>query len=207
MNTHIIVLSAMEDIVELLERRSANYSSRPWSPVLDLMGLGNFTVTLPYGTTLRKHQKILEESLKKDMMPSYHRVQPEKVHLLLDRLLHDPAGFAQHCKMLSASIAMATTYGDDIAPEQNKDRFVDLAEFIVATGTDLLLLGRTLVAALSFLRHIPPWFPGASTQRIAVRVREAVAQFRSEPVEYVKQKMVIRFISYHSHFGRNGSST
>ncbi|KIL55975.1 hypothetical protein M378DRAFT_550290 [Amanita muscaria Koide BX008] len=29
MNTHIVVLNSLDDIVELMERKSANYSSRP----------------------------------------------------------------------------------------------------------------------------------------------------------------------------------
>ena len=32
MNKHIVVLHKMEDIIELMERRSAIYSSRPWIP-------------------------------------------------------------------------------------------------------------------------------------------------------------------------------
>jgi hypothetical protein len=35
-NNHIIVLHKVEDITELMEKRSAIYSSRPWIPVAEL---------------------------------------------------------------------------------------------------------------------------------------------------------------------------
>jgi hypothetical protein len=59
----------------------------------------NFAPFLPYGDTLRKQRRILDEGMKKDMIPSYHQIQGEKVHLLLDQLLRDPTGFKEHCKV------------------------------------------------------------------------------------------------------------
>ncbi|KIL67640.1 hypothetical protein M378DRAFT_9396 [Amanita muscaria Koide BX008] len=40
---HVVVLNTLEDAVELLEKRSANYSSRPTNPVIDLYGKDQFT--------------------------------------------------------------------------------------------------------------------------------------------------------------------
>ncbi len=36
MNNHIVVLHKMEDITELMEKRSAIYSSRPWIPAAEM---------------------------------------------------------------------------------------------------------------------------------------------------------------------------
>ena len=36
MNKHIVVLHKMEDIIELMEKNSAIYSSRPWIPAAEM---------------------------------------------------------------------------------------------------------------------------------------------------------------------------
>jgi hypothetical protein len=36
LNTHVVVLNTLEDVVEIMDRRSANYSNRPSTPVFDL---------------------------------------------------------------------------------------------------------------------------------------------------------------------------
>ncbi|KAG1822201.1 hypothetical protein EV424DRAFT_813765 [Suillus variegatus] len=49
---------------ELLDKRSANYSSRPATPTNELSGLGFNTAFLPYGETLRQHRKIFHQVLR-----------------------------------------------------------------------------------------------------------------------------------------------
>ncbi|KIL67637.1 hypothetical protein M378DRAFT_43285, partial [Amanita muscaria Koide BX008] len=92
----VVVLNTLEDAIELLEKRSANYSSRPTNPVIDLMGFQDVVMTLPYGDAWRKQRRLLERGLKKDAMPLYRHVQAEKVHLLLEQLLDDPVNFSEH---------------------------------------------------------------------------------------------------------------
>lgn len=84
---------------------------------------------------------------------------------------------------------MAVAFGYDVIPGQ-KDPLVDVAESVVQRLTELALPGRTLISAIPFLRHIPPWFPGASTQRLGAQAREAFLQHKNEPYNYVKRKMV-----------------
>ncbi|KAM6498922.1 Cytochrome P450 [Amanita muscaria] len=188
MNMHIVVLQTIEDITELLERRSAKYSSRMPSPIFPLVGMENFAPFLPYGDALRKQRRILDEGMKKDMIPSYHQIPGEKVHLLLDQLLRDPTGFKEHCKTLGTSITMAVAFGYDLVPG-HKDQYVELAEFAINTAQELMMPGRTLIAVFPFLKHVPTWFPGAFTQRLCARVKKAAVEYRNQPVEFVKKDM------------------
>ncbi|KIL71225.1 hypothetical protein M378DRAFT_114304 [Amanita muscaria Koide BX008] len=188
MNTHIVVLHAMEDITELLERRSTKYSSRMPSPIFPLVGMENFTPFLSYGDALRKQRRILDEGMKKDMIPSYHHIQGEKVHLFLDQLLRDPTEIKEHCKTLGISITMGVAFGYDLVPGQ-KDQYVELADFVIDTTQGLVLPGRTLIPVLPFLKHIPTWFPGAFTQRLCARVKKASVEYRNRPFEFVKTNM------------------
>ncbi|KIL71214.1 hypothetical protein M378DRAFT_206041 [Amanita muscaria Koide BX008] len=191
MNMHIVVLQTIEDITELLERRSAKYSSRMLSPIFPLIGMENFTPFLPYGDALRKHRRLLDEGMKKDMIPSYHQIQEEKVHLFLGQLLSYPAEFNEHCKLLGTSITMAVGFGYDVVSgHMHKDRYVELADFAVDTAQELISPGRTLIAVFPFLTHIPTWFPGAFTQRLCARVKKAAVEYRNQPFEFVKTNMV-----------------
>ena len=84
---------------------------------------------------------------------------------------------------------MAVAFGYDVIPGK-KDPLMDVAESILQRLTELALPGRTLISVIPFLRHIPPWFPGASTQRVGAQARETFLQHKNEPYNYVKRKMV-----------------
>ncbi|KIL66896.1 hypothetical protein M378DRAFT_160436 [Amanita muscaria Koide BX008] len=187
-NTHIVVLNTMEDIVELLEKRSTNYSDRPSLKIFDIMGASEMTGFLDYGPALKAHRRLMDESLKKDVLPSYLHIFSGKVHLLLDQFLRKPDLFREHIGELGASVTMAIAFGYDVTPGV-QDRFVEPAEFALNAGLDLAIPGRTLLSAFGFLCYIPPWIPGASTQRLCVDVKEATMLTREGPYQYVKQKM------------------
>ena len=162
---------------------------------------------LPYGNSWRKQRRFLEEDLKKDFMSSYRDIQTEKVHLFLDQLLLSPDQFRGHCKWyltllpcsfpalictksrLAASSTMSTVFGYDIAPG-HQDHYAELADFAAVTVGELLIPGRTLVPILPFLKYVPPWVPGASTQRLCVQAREATFQYKNQPFDDVKRRLV-----------------
>jgi len=111
------------------------------------------------------------------------------VHLLLELLLRSPKRFEQHCKWLSTAVVMAMTFGYDFPPESEHDRFVELAEETSNGIARLFLPGSTLINVLPFLRHIPPWVPGASTQKFAAHLSESMNAYRTEPFEYVERDL------------------
>ncbi|KAM6490004.1 Cytochrome P450 [Amanita muscaria] len=188
LNTHIVVLNTMEDVVELLDKRSMNYSGRPSFKILDLLGGSEMTAFLPYGPTLKTHRRLMDVALKKDVLPSYHHIFSAKVHLLLDRLLHKPDLFREHIGELGASVNMAIAFGYDVT-QGVQDRFVEPAEFALDIAADLVMPGRTLLVVFGFLCYIPPWIPGASTQRLCADAKEAVMLTKEGPYQYVKHRM------------------
>lgn len=189
MNTHIVALNRMEDVVELMEKRSRNYSSRPYSPVAELIGIEKLTLLLPYGGSLRKQRRFLEESFRKEAVQSCRHILEERVHLLLDNFLQDPAEFDEYCNLLVTSVTLATTFGYDIIPGKKKDRFVELGRFAITAMSELMMPGKTLIAVFPFLRHIPPWFPGASSQRFGAQIRNAFTEHKRGSFEHVKNNM------------------
>ena len=53
---------------------------------------------LAYGKDWRKHRQLYQEGLRKSVMPSYARLQTEKVNLMLEQLLLSPQKFREHFK-------------------------------------------------------------------------------------------------------------
>ncbi|KAF8737059.1 hypothetical protein AX14_013511 [Amanita brunnescens Koide BX004] len=189
MNVHIIILHKMKDVITLFEKRSVIFSDRPAIPAMKILGAEHLTPMLGYGNEWRKHRRFFQEGLNKNVMPSYAQIQTEKVHAMLDQLLRSPTKFREHCKWLGTAVVMATTFGYDFPPGQQRDRFVDLAEEISSGIAKLFLPGSTLINVLPFLRHIPPWLPGATTQKFAAGIRKSLNAYKNEPFEYVEREL------------------
>jgi hypothetical protein len=94
---------------------------------------------------------------------------------------------------LSAATVMAMTFGYEYPPGRKEDRFVKLAEDTAAGVTSLFLPESTIINIFPFLRHIPPWVPGATTQKAAANIRETFKGFKNEPFEYLKREVVSKF--------------
>ena len=88
---------------------------------------------------------------------------------------------------------MAMTFGYEYPPGRKNDRFVTLAEEIAGGVTSLFLPESTIINIFSFLRHIPPWVPGAATQKYAAEIRESLRGFKNEPFDWLKREVVRTF--------------
>ncbi|KAF8342442.1 cytochrome P450, partial [Amanita rubescens] len=187
---HIVVLHKMEDINELMEKRSAIYSNRPYIPATELLGIDTITIVIPYGAEWRKHRNFLHEGLRKEQMPLYEGTHTDQVRLMIDQLLDNPNDFRDQCRWLSVAITMSTTFGYDIPAGDLYHKYITSAERILAAAVALCHPSGTIINAIPFLRHIPPWFPGAFTQRYAANAREAAIAYKTEPFEWVKSRFL-----------------
>ena len=85
---------------------------------------------------------------------------------------------------------MSTTFGYDISAGEADDRYVTLAEHVLTVIPELLQPGRNIINIFPFLRFIPHWIPGASTQKSVVNVKKLWMAYKTEPYEYVKSNLV-----------------
>ena len=86
---------------------------------------------------------------------------------------------------------MSTTFGYDMPAGDKYHKYITSAEQILAAVTTLCQPSGTIINVIPFLRHIPPWFPGASTQRFAAKAREVAMAYKTEPFEWVKSRFVL----------------
>ncbi len=115
----MIILGSHEAAIDLLEKRSANYSSRPHNPMVDMYVpcslLGclwanpercrpssagvSWALTLqPYGTWWRRHRKAMHQYFNPNAIKRYERSLELEAHRLTRRLLEHPADFLHHIR-------------------------------------------------------------------------------------------------------------
>ncbi len=93
-------------------------------------------------------------------------------------------------------MTMAVTFGYEYPPGKEHDHFVSLAEETVNGLASVFQPGSTLINVFPFLKYIPPWVPGATTQKFAARIRSVAHSYRNEPFESVERQMVSVLISF-----------
>ena len=88
------------------------------------------------------------------------------------------------------SVTMAMTFGYEYPPGREHDRFVSLAEETIQGLSSLFQPGSTMINVLPFLKYIPPWVPGATTQKFVAGIRSVAHLYRNEPFESVERQIV-----------------
>ncbi|KAH7917591.1 cytochrome P450 [Leucogyrophana mollusca] len=172
----------------LLDQRGAIYSDRPVIGTNKLFGVDFNTGLLPYGDTWRVHRKILNQTLRGEVVASYHDLYLRKAYDFALNLMDSPGGLEAHVQMISASLIMAVTYGYEV--QTHDDPLVNRIQQVVDIITQVLTPERgALLMAFPLLEHLPAWFPGAAFKRLARPCRELVKEIMERPFEYVKGRM------------------
>lgn len=195
------------------------------SDVIMLFSLGwdyNFSF-LPYGKSWRFHRQICQQNFRAEAARGYYPLLLKKVHEMLSRLLTDPDKFEEHHKMwvlyphfsgifhrfryrLSISVPMITMYGYEV--KSFEDPCIVAAEESIAAGVPFMLPGGTWLNTIPALTKInlPLWFPGATTWKIAAKVRELSKEMERIPFEFAK-KSFVRHMIYVFSWDENKLST
>ncbi|KAJ3571148.1 hypothetical protein NP233_g3942 [Leucocoprinus birnbaumii] len=184
----IVILNAVEDVIELFEKRAGTYSDRARVPLLELTGWTFATGLMRNNERWRSERRIFQQTFKREAVPRFLPIQTMKVHAMLRQLLADPASFANHYRTLSASIVLEITYGYEIKPKN--DRIVEVVERAIA---HLIENGdNPSVAALNVLpalRYLPRWFPGMGFHKIVDDCKTFTQDMLNIPYEYTKKCM------------------
>ncbi|KAJ1303433.1 hypothetical protein OPQ81_011624 [Rhizoctonia solani] len=187
---HIIVLNSIDTAVDLLDKRSANYSDRPNLTMLndeDLMGWGENTVTRRYDDSWRRARRLIHQRFSKAAAEELWPTQEQEAHEFLKKLLEDDTRFMRTFREAAASSVMLATYG--YKPLSQEDPFVARSEIMVEALARAGLPTNYLVNIFPVLRHIPSWFPFAGFKRECVKWRALRDQVVDEPLRWVKEQM------------------
>ena len=110
--TPTMVISSAQVAVDLLEKKSNIYSSRPRMVVMGEMYLGNdSTLVMPYGEKWRKHRKLLHSGLMQKAAHSYKPVQELESQRLVWDLVRRPQQFLEAIERYTASVTLMLAFG------------------------------------------------------------------------------------------------
>ncbi|KAF9484256.1 cytochrome P450, partial [Pholiota conissans] len=186
-NKHMVVLNDLDDAIELMEKRSNNFSDRSNVPLIELTGWTYATPFKPYGAAWQAHRRQLQQIFRPATSLAYRPVQTEKVNDMLYSLLTKPEDFMTHIRTLSVSIVMSTMYGYKVAPKN--DVFQELAETAMIALSQSAYPGASIVNVLPFLRILPVWFPGARFHPWALTAKDKVVKMQEVPYKYVQDSL------------------
>lgn len=121
LGNHVLVVSSMKVLNELLEKKGGIYSDRPaFTVVGELMGLGqvhrrpiphNTQLTnissqsmplLPYGEEWRIQRKLAHSALSPSAVKKYYTIQEDLAAILGKQLLDNPEEFFDHIRLYAS---------------------------------------------------------------------------------------------------------
>lgn len=183
----IVVLNSVHAAVELLDKRSANYSDRPKFPIYETMGLHDSLVFVPYGNELRMYRKMLQQYFSKESSKTHRPIQLREARLLASNILANPQRRGDLLIRFSTAVIVEIAYGHRIVSDD--DPYVKIAEDVCVATANSGPPGGTPVDMFPFLRHFPSWFPGAYYAGYARKTWHLVRKLYDYPMECVLEEM------------------
>ncbi|PYI28700.1 cytochrome P450 oxidoreductase OrdA-like protein [Aspergillus indologenus CBS 114.80] len=185
----IIILNEARHAVELLEKRSAIYSSRPQQNFAEMSGWHNVLGSVKSTERLRATRRHLHQEIGSNRsVARFDAVQTAEVGRFLMRVLEAPGRLMEHIRKETGAIILKIGYGYTVEPH-GRDPLVELADRAMEDFSVAMLPATYLVDYLPFLRHLPAWFPGASFIRTARGYKQTVTAFSDLPYAFVQHQM------------------
>ncbi|KAJ7484805.1 cytochrome P450, partial [Mycena galericulata] len=195
--TSIVVLSSLEAVETLLERRSAIYSDRQATNFQILVTLMELASQSPDSDArrahgmeyclMRTHRRLLKQEFTPQGMVKYRSNQLVAAHGVLRGFLSAPESFMDHLRRSAAETILSAMYGIDLQPSD--DTYIALACEALESFSAAVVPGKYLVDSLPMLKHIPAWFPGAGFKRDAKEWRKLAAAMRDVPFTETKRQV------------------
>jgi cytochrome P450 len=151
-----IWLNSDTAVKELIDKKSAIYSSRPRQPMAFETASGSKRVVLmQYGNTWRQIRQIMHKMLMPKAAQSYKPIELLEAQQLSIDLLEEPDRFLMHHRRFTCSTMFNITYGRRLTHwdcQEVRDVFKDLDGF-----TRIQTPGQWLIDAFPELEALPEW--------------------------------------------------
>ncbi|TFK92043.1 cytochrome P450 [Polyporus arcularius HHB13444] len=191
----LVILHSHQAAIDLLDKRSATYSDRPKSLVVELTGWSWNTPLVPYGAEWRRTRRASWQHFTPKTVSKHYPVLIQEVRRFLRLLKAEPERLRELMEFSFAAIILKSMYGIDITPEDPK--YVPLLHGALEAPTEALLPGSFLVENIPVLQYVPAWVPGAGFQKKFARWRLLVADMINRPFADAKLAW-LRGEGYHS---------
>lgn len=155
-----IVISDPAIAVDLMEKRSTKYSSRPRMVAMgEILWDGASILVQPYGKEWSVRRKLLHQALTPKALRLYKPVQTAEAARLCSQLLETPVNWEKLLERFTSSIVFSVAYGHRI-DSLNADVIHQRFKFMHVAAS-LNVPGKYQVESFPILKHIPdvlaPW--------------------------------------------------
>ncbi|KAJ7629466.1 cytochrome P450 [Mycena polygramma] len=178
----IVVLNTVEAAVDLLDKRSSIYSSRPRMVMAkELVGWDTVFMISPYGilVSTRASRRLFHSVFQSSVVSDFNLSRPPQY------MIYSVVSWNVQMHSLFGSLTMSITYGIEV--QSKNDPYISIAEAGIKHVSIMAVPGAFLVDAFPVLKHVPEWFPGAAFKRLAKEWRQEMLEMMEAPFNAVKR--------------------
>ncbi|KAJ3483939.1 hypothetical protein NLI96_g5970 [Meripilus lineatus] len=182
-----LIVNSLKSSVDLLERRSAIYSSRPPSVMNELMTWTFAIGFMGYGQPWRARRRYFHEYFHQGVVHEYAPIQTKEIRHFLRRALDSPNDMERQVRLLFVAMIVNIAYGIKI--EDLNAEYVVIAREAVEGVVRAGVPGAFWIEYLPFLKFIPSWVPGAAFKRVSEYYKPFIQRMIHQPFQFVKDSL------------------
>ncbi|GAP92623.2 putative cytochrome P450 oxidoreductase [Rosellinia necatrix] len=186
----IIIVNDAELARELLERRSAKYSSRPKQIfITEIVGWGKLLGMSPYNKRFRIMRKTLSPVIGSNAaLAQFSDLQAAQVGHFLLHTLRDSENFLGHIRKAVGEFILKITYGYTAEPHRD-DVLITMNGKAAEQFGSAAVPGAFMVDLFPFLRKVPDWVPGTGWKKTARQWSAELKAVADIPYQFVRRQV------------------
>ncbi|KAK7687641.1 hypothetical protein QCA50_008856 [Cerrena zonata] len=186
----VVVLGSAQAALDLLDKRSDIYSSRPHIRMLDIVSPRpwNFAV-MEYGPRWRTYRRQFHQFFHQHAVSDYQPIQLQQSRAFLQRALDEPDGLSHHIHLIYSAIILKVVYDMDVT--NMHDEYIQIAEEALSALSQVQVPGKFWVESLPILRYVPNWLPGAYFKKWALKYGPIIDEMVDKPFDAVMQNIAL----------------
>ncbi|PAV18972.1 cytochrome P450 [Pyrrhoderma noxium] len=190
MGHKLIIINDYTSAMDLLDKRSLNFSDRPDLTFAGVMiGLENTLPFIHYGEDHRMMRKCLHQVIgTKQAVQRYYDREDVEVRRYLYKTLQDPSRFRDHLRSLSGALILSIAYGYQVE-HATPDPLVRFVEYTMHKLHESAIPGKWLVDIIPILRFLPNWIPGTGFKDVARDCAQLLDEITQVPYAFTKRQM------------------
>ncbi|KAI0466898.1 cytochrome P450 [Xylaria cf. heliscus] len=186
----IVIINDARLALELFEKRSAKYSSRPKQVFAsELLGWENTIGLSPYNKRFRAMRKNLSRLIGSNKaVAELHEVQRAETSHFLLHVLRSPDNIQEHIRKTVGAMVLKIAYGYT-AESHQPDVLIDMVGDSMEKFGRAAVPGAFMVDVFPLLKKLPDWAPGAGFKKLAREWAAELLDVTEKPYAFVKYQM------------------
>ncbi|KAG2069074.1 cytochrome P450 [Suillus decipiens] len=183
-----LVINSQPIMQDLLDKRSAIYSDRPYVATVEPCGWSVNFAFMRYSDEWRRCRRLFQQTFRPDSALKFRPMQIRRAREMIVNLIDDPQHYHSHFATLSSSVAVSTVYEYPLSSRD--DPLVHMMEDALVLGLEMVTPERAaLIKAFPFLLKLPDWCWGSSIKRDARTSASRMKELTDMPYRYTLQHM------------------